>query len=413
MKRNLPARFLSIVLLLFLSLGRPIPAAAAEDIFYGDTIPAGTVVDHDVVLIGQEVSIAGKVVGNVFILGDQVLVTGEVDGSLILIGQNAGIGGEISGAVYALALTLDLAPGGLLERDLYAATVSLTSRQDSRIGRHLYALGLDSGLNGEIGGRLHTAIGPIQLYNGLMTLLGFDELTLQLRFDVPQPDASNPGQIPARYMRLKLLEPLPTFDWGKWALGLLRNWATLFLFGLLLVWLGRKPLDRSGAALLASPWRTLAAGLVVLVVSFNLFLVALLLFAVVFALGLGLNALGLWQVSIALWVAAYSVLALALLGLWFFIAYGTKVIAIQALAGWPFHKLFPRRSVWLDLLALLAGTVIYSLLRTVPYVGWAFALLVTAAGMGAAWNAYRERRKKVEPVEIPAAAEPKKKSARK
>ena len=95
------------------------------------------VVDHDVILIGQNVSIEGTVNGNVFILGNQVLITGKVDGSLVLIAQNAAISGEISGAVYSTALTLDLPQEALLARDLYAAAVSLTSKPTSQIGRRL------------------------------------------------------------------------------------------------------------------------------------------------------------------------------------------------------------------------------------------------------------------------------------
>ncbi|MEW6094875.1 MAG: polymer-forming cytoskeletal protein, partial [Chloroflexota bacterium] len=220
-----PNRVLTLFAALVLAFSLPTSVAAADDgIFYGDTIPAGTVVEHDVVLFGKNVLIEGTVNGNVFILGNQVIVNGTVDGSLVLIAQNAAVGGDVSGTVYAAALTLDLPARSLLERDLYAATISLTSGADSAIGRHLYALGLDAGLNGQIGGDLHTALGPIQLYNGLMRLLGFDELTLELHFEVPAADTVPQGFVPLRHLRIKFLEPLPPFDWGQWGLGLLHSW---------------------------------------------------------------------------------------------------------------------------------------------------------------------------------------------
>ena len=394
--------FLTLAFLLTFCL--PVPVAAADNgIFYGDTIPAGTVVEHDVVLYGQNVSVNGTVDGNVFILGNQVLVNGTVNGSLILIAQNASIGGAVSEAVYALALTLDLPSQARLERDLYSAAVSLTSGQDSTINRHLYALGLDSGLNGKVGGDLHTVIGPIQLYNGLMRLLGFDELTLQLHIEIPQPQPAPQGRVVGQHLRLKLLEPLPAFDWAKWVLGLLRVWAVLFIFGLLAYWLARTPLERAGEPLKCHPWQTLGIGLIVLVVSLNLFMVALMLIAIVFAIGLGFNFLGLWPVALALWVVAYAALLVALMALWFFIAYGTKIIVAYLVASWLFGKITQRKAWWLDLLALLAGTVIYALLRTIPYVGWVFDLLVIAAGMGSAWMAWRAATAKpqeVVPVEV-------------
>lgn len=400
MKRHLFIRLLPLFLSFSLALGVTTPAAA-QGLVTGDTIPAGTVFDHDVILVGQNVTIDGTVNGNAFILGNQVIVNGTVDGSIILIGQNAGIGGTVSGTVYATALTLDLSPRASIQRDLYIITISLTSGNNSLIGRDLYAIGLDSGLNGRIGRDLHTIIGPIQLYNGLMTLLGYDELTLKLHFETPQPSTSpNSGLISAWHnASMRISPPAPaSFDWGKWAINLLRNWAVLSIFSMLALWLMRRKLDWSGEPLLTHPWRTLGTGLVALVITFALVGVALLLSVFIFAIGLGLNFLGLWQVSLALWVAAYACLALALVCVWFLIVYGTKIIAIYIMTTWIFGKLFHEDTEWLKYLAMLTGIVIFSLLRVVPYVGWIFDVLLTAAGMGAAWIAFRDSRKKLEPV---------------
>jgi cytoskeletal protein CcmA (bactofilin family) len=384
--RILPILFTTLLI----AVSMPIPVAASDGgIFYGDTIPAGTVVEHDVILFGRNVLIEGTVEGNVFILGNQVVVNGTIDGSLALIAQNASVGGDVSGTVYALALTLDLPANAVLERDLYSATVSLTSGAESTITRHLYALGLDAGLNGQIGGELHTILGPIQLYNGLMRLLGFEELTLQLHIEIPASTGTEQGFAPLRHYRIKLLEPLPPFDWGAWGLKLLRSWAVLFIFGLLALWLARKPLVRSGEPLSAHPWRTLGIGVVVLVVSFNLFIVGLLLFVLVFALGLGLNFLGLWPITVALWVLAFSALIIAMVGLALFIGYGAKIVVIYLASTLLFDLFLKRKAFWVSILALFAGTVIYALLRSIPYAGWIIDLLVTAAGMGSAWLALR------------------------
>jgi hypothetical protein len=378
---------------LLIALAYPASVRADDGIVYGETIPDGVVVDHDVILIGRNVSIAGTVNGNVFILGNQVLVAGDVNGSLILIAQNAAVGGNVSGAVYSTALTLDLPQEASLARDLYALTVSLTSKPDSKIERHLFALGLDAGLNGQIGGDLHTVIGPIQLYNGMMRLLGFEELTLELHFEIPEGNTpTTQGGSPHPRLRLRLQAPLPPFDWSAWSVNQLRAWSVLFVVGLIMLWLTRKPLDATASPLAALPWRTTALGLLVLVVTLNLFLVALLLIALIFALGLGLNALGLWHVSAAVWILAYACLAIALTLLWLFIVYGTKVIVSYHFVGWVFGKFNLQRTFWIDVLIVLLGALLYTLLRSIPYVGWGIGLLIIAAGMGAAWTAWRASR---------------------
>jgi hypothetical protein len=411
MKRTLLALILLVTLIL------PTPARADGGILYGQTIPPGTTVDHDVLLIGQNVSIDGTVNGNAFILGNQVLIRGKVNGSLVMIAQNAAIEGQVDGAVYAAALTLDLPDAAVLSRDLYALTVSLTSKPASSIGRHLFALGLDAGLNGRVGGDLHTAIGPIQLYNGLMRLLGFDELTIELHFEVPsgapapQPPSGSLGVPPKAHLRLKLQNPLPAFNWSAWAIDVLRNWGVLFVLGLLVLWLARRSLGTSGLPLRAHPWRTLGLGILVLVVSLNLFVVALLLAALIFALGLGLNVLGLWQLSLALWVLAYSALASALTLLSLFILYGTKILVAFNVFSWLAGKLSAPRVMCIDILALLVGTLIYALLRSLPYVGWAIGLLVIAAGMGSAWFAWRGATLPPQVVAVPPPVKPTRRSS--
>ncbi len=399
MKHSFRSKYIVLIVSLVLAFTLATPVAA-QGLVYGSSIPAGATVEQDVLLVGQNVTIDGDVEGNVFVLGNQVTVNGRVDGSLVLIGQNAGITGTVSGSTYAAALTLDLGPQAALQRDLYVATVSLTSGKESLIGRDLFAVGLDSGLSGHVGRTLHTAIGPIQLYNGAVHLLGFDELAIKLHFEVPPADGgSGSGLAPAaRRALLRHSEKAAGFDWAGWGLDLLRNWGVLFLLGLLALWLLRGRLERSAAVLQARPVRTTAVGLLVLVIAFALAGVALLLAVLVFAIGLGLNSLGLWQLSLGFWALAYSGLAMFLAVLWFLIVYGTKIIVIFLAAGWLFGRIFHRKAVWLDVLALLAGALVYGLLLAIPYVGWVFGVLVTAAGAGAAWLETRANRQAPAPL---------------
>ncbi len=395
MKRSGWAKLLGLTFVLLLSFGAPAPVLA-QSLVYGESVPKGTVVDQDIMLVGQNVTIDGTVNGNVFILGNQVVVNGTIDGSLILIGQNAVIGGTVSGGVYGAVLTLELNAPANLGRDLYVVTVSVVSQLNSTVQRDLFAITLDAGLNGQVGRNLHTAIGPIQLYNGLMQLLGFEELTIKLHFDFPPPPAGAtpaPGssQIPdIQHARLRLYRPATQdqpFDWGRWGINLARDWIVLSLLSLIALWPFRKFLDRSREPLQSRPVRTTAVGLLVLVISVSLFAVGALLAAMFFALGLGMNYLGLWQLSIALWIVVYSSLAMLLTALWFFISYATKIIVIYITFVWLLSKLRP--SIGIKVAAVIVGALVYVLLRSTPYIGWVIDVLITAAGLGTAWLAYR------------------------
>ncbi|MBN2387545.1 MAG: polymer-forming cytoskeletal protein [Anaerolineales bacterium] len=407
---------LALALTLVLAFGAVTPAHA-EELVYGDTVAAGEVVERDILLVGRQVSIAGTVIGNVVAVGNQVIITGTVDGSLLVLGQNIHIGGRVTGGVYASALTVDLGQTALLSRDLNTVAVSITADNGSEIGRDLNAIGLDSGLNGHVARDLHTAIGPIQLYNGLMRLLGFDDLTLELHFESPtpaptqEPEGNGSLTSPRRFLRIATASPSktqpaveePAFDWGAWGLDRIRLWGSLFALGLLALWLGRLPLERSRASLRRKPGKTLATGLLVLIIASLMFVVGMLIFALVFALGLGLNFLGLWQLTFALWIVAFCLIALAMVALWLLIVYGSKIVIVYTFATWSFERI-GRKGFWLDALGLLVGTLVYILLVAVPFIGWIVAVLVTAWGLGVLWTAWRERKCIV--VEGPAGKDP-------
>ena len=125
----------AVVLALMISFIFPGTAFAQDGIIYGEGVPAGVTVDKDVLLIGNDVFIDGIVNGNAFILGNQVLIRGRVNGNVVMLAQNAAIGGEVTQAVYAAALTLDLPESAALDRDLYALTVSLTSKPASSMAK--------------------------------------------------------------------------------------------------------------------------------------------------------------------------------------------------------------------------------------------------------------------------------------
>jgi hypothetical protein len=165
----------------------------------------------------------------------------------------------------------------------------------------------------------------------------------------------------------------------------------LFLFGLLTIWLLHEPLENSSMPLRQRPWKTGGIGLLVLVIGVHLFWVALLISALLFAIGLWIGSMNLWGLSLAFLLAAYSLVGLLVAVLWVFIVYGTKLIVAWCFGAWIFEKLIPRLACY-RILPLLLGTVVYALLRSIPVAGWVVGVLVTAAGMGAAWLAWRTRK---------------------
>ena len=93
-----------ILLLILLAFAWAPRTAFAQAIIRGDTIPAGEVVDNDVILSGDVVHLSGTVRGNAFVAGRDVIVDGHVEGSLFVIGQRITIDGAVDGGAYSLGL---------------------------------------------------------------------------------------------------------------------------------------------------------------------------------------------------------------------------------------------------------------------------------------------------------------------
>jgi hypothetical protein len=90
------------------SPGRRKPALA-QAIIRGDEIPAGEVVDNDVILSGDvRLHLAGEVNGNAFVAGREVVIDGHVTGSVFAIAQRITINGAVVGGAYTLGLVAQL-----------------------------------------------------------------------------------------------------------------------------------------------------------------------------------------------------------------------------------------------------------------------------------------------------------------
>lgn len=176
-------------------------------------------------------------------------------------------------------------------------------------------------------------------------------------------------------------------DWLQWVV---EEFITLLVFGLLGIWLFSAFLKRSAEKFEAKPLQSTGIGLLGLVISIALIGVVILAGLLILILGIGLGALNLWDLAWAVWGVGFSSLGLAFWLSLLFVSYGTKVIVAFLVGTLILRRLAPN-SLNYNILPLLLGLLIYVLLAWVPYFGWVIAILVNAAGLGAAWYAFRER----------------------
>ncbi len=383
-----------------------------------DTIASGEVVENDAFLAGTTVRVDGDVVGDLFAGGAFVEVNGNVDGSLFAVGQNVVINGSIGGTVYVAAVTLDLGPEAETGKNVYFIGASVATAEGAEVGRDLVVASMGANLSGEIGRNTVGMIGPWELVKWFMDLIGrpvfepgassstpgpsfrVESQPVQFSGFIPQLNALLPGislnSVPGETGKIISADQLAQSSSGidseavtAWLRGVVEEYITLLIFGLIAIWLFASFLKRSGEKLEEKPLKSTGIGLLALVISVALIGVVLLVFLLILMLGIGLGALGLWDLAWAVWGVGFSSMGLAFWLSLLFVSYGTKIIVAFLVGTLILRRLAPK-SLQYKILPLLLGLLIYVLLAWVPYFGWVVAILVNAIGLGAAWLAYRD-----------------------
>ena len=374
-------------LLIFVLLFGVVPPVQAQGIVSGDTIPAGVIVDDDVVLFGETVTIDGDVNGNVFALGGTVTVNGKVDGSLYALSQQVLVNGEVTDGVYGTALELVFGPEGRVGRNVAFLGLSVGMPEGATIGRDLTGIFiLGAQFAGDVERETTAVIGPLEVVRLIIRM-----------FDIQAPPFLAPQTISPASM--KLASPvsfdipqqgiIDTILMQRWLVLMVRDYITLLLVGLLALWLLPVHLKRWGEKVMKAPFSSLGLGLAVVVVgSIGLALLWTLLLAV----ALGLGRIGFSGLGTAFGLLGLFSVSTAGAVLYVIVAFISKLIfAFQT--GFLILKRYERPGFWYRLGVLALGLLIYVLLAAIPYIGWAVAIVVMLLGTGAAFLVFNEDRK--------------------
>lgn len=129
------------------------------------TINEDEIINDNLIVIGKDIVMKGKINGDLLVIADEINLTGEVDGNVIAIGSK--INSNLSGVrnVYLIGDKITLA--GLVERDLNVISRNIEIRGTANIVGNLYAL--VEQINQDVGSRVgqKTVIKNIQATNEL------------------------------------------------------------------------------------------------------------------------------------------------------------------------------------------------------------------------------------------------------
>ena len=451
---------ISSLLAVWLAFSLVVPAAAVEFTQDG-VIAADEVINDDLFISADKVTIEGTVNGalfinrmncvfngvvngNLIVNSGEMLLNGEVNGSLIFVGQSAHINGPVNGTIYAASASFLMDEKATIKRNMFYAGFSLETKPASVVGIDLMMTGYQAFLNGEVGrdanfdgaglevagniGRNLTAKvdapedgsglvfqgmpflqgpgAPQRVSDGGILIAPEAQIGGFLSYTSPLDQADAIQAVPAGGVKFSLPEVklkarvTARQQFAAWILAQIQIAITLAILGSLAVWLAPDLLRRCSSQARAKPLPSAGWGLVTLAGGFAGFWLLALLIIIGGILVAVVSLGGLAKVVFGIGLTG---LALAFTLFMFMIVYGSKLIVAYLFGRLLLERLAPD---WVEYAwrVLGVGLLIYIPLASIPILGWLVSFLATLVGLGAAWLLWRASRRSP-PAGLPAMPE--------
>jgi hypothetical protein len=419
---------LTLALLLAFSIT---PAAQAGEFIEGSpdaVLAEGEIVQDDLFIGGSDVLVAGTVEGDLFAFGENVVISGEVDGNVFTAGSTVTVSGRVSGALMIAGYDLTLEEGASIGRNVYFGGFSFQTMPESLVSRSIYGGGYQLIHSGTVERDITAGLGALEISGpvggDVSVEVGEPTQDSNVNFDywfpgMPAVKVVDPGyrvdeELIGGELDVKVtqvdtrVEPDIQIDPAYFILQRLRHRAgefiALMLVGLLALWLMRGTLLKAVEEVRTNAGMDTVWGILVYVlyipVVFLLFMVLLTLTILVSLFTLG--SLTGEMITISSF-SFFGVLALfgILAGL------ATKVVIGYLVGRWILEKInqLSFESYWHHAGALTIGVFLYEVVRTIPFIGWLFMVVVVVIGMGAFTVLVKDALQKTAPAS-PESAEP-------
>lgn len=431
---------IAIGLFLLIALAFPAPAQA-QGIPYGDRVEVGTTLDQNLILSGPVIEMNGVINGDLLAVGDEITINGEVNGSLVAAGKRVTLNGPVTGSAVISALTLVLGPQASVGRDVYFLGGRVQSQDSSVITRDFNIVSLESSLAGRVNRDVHALVGPLNMINEVLNFMARRGWIPEYDFldflgQLPQPSMAIFRISPDGFGRqaasgmafglpvlrnLGLISTSPTGDLAPsdgpglhapfqgstidferlktWAIPVLRRLAALLVLGLLAAWLKPAQLNRASQQPRRRFWRSLFTGLLVFTMGW---ISIALVFVLVIALALFLLWVSLPNLGFLTGTIGVSAVGLTVSVFWLAIVFFSKLIVSAWIGDLIFQRLnsrYAQSRVW----PLVVGIIVYTLLASIPYLGFLVAAISTLLGLGALWMVAMQREPaEAKPILVPA-----------
>jgi hypothetical protein len=376
-------------------------------------VAADEVIEDDLYITGETITVNGVVLGDLVATGREVVVNGTVEGDLMGCAQTVLITGEVQDVRIA-GMALKLGDGARVTEDLIGAAFSLEMTSTSAVGGSVIYSGYQALLAGAVGGAVNASVGALELAGpvagdvkaeisgkqgekspasyipspltmpnvaGGLKVIESAQIGGRLIYTAPTEgeiateDAISGGV----EHRRPAAEEAPEPSAASVVIRHVKKPVALLIIGLLMLWLAPRWVRGLVESLEARPLPSLGWGVATLI-AFPVALIAIILVAVIVAVVVGMLRLS----DLVALVVVLSLVGEGLLIVAFWVAVAFLApIAVGLVAGrWVVRR--ARGGVVGDsVLPLVIGLVALAVLTVVPVVGTLIGWLVLLLGLGA------------------------------
>jgi cytoskeletal protein CcmA (bactofilin family) len=356
-----------LILLLFLLCFIRAPLAGAATFEFPHHLSSEQTISDDVYMIGETVTVKGKVIGDLIAIGKTVAYSGAVAADLLAAGLQIEVAGNINDDIRAAGLHTNLC--GNIGDDAILTGFKVTVSPDSRIGHTAVVAAGQAVVNGHIRGDVivtgYDCIlgGDIQgnatISTAKLRLAPTTRIKGDLLYSSREPAVIPPGAIiegeiihhkPASPTQLYVFQPDDSGQWVKLTAMIIWD-AGLIIIGLCLLLLVPQTLNTPRETMTNRPWLACIYGF-------------------------------LWLVGApaAASVGIISIIGLPLAVAIVFLYLSSLYLSSLPVALWIGQKLFRTQNK--PYLSLIIGLLIVSVLRSLPYIGFIIGTIVLTVGLG-------------------------------
>ncbi len=324
------------------------------------TIAKDEVIEGDLFITGSVIKINGVVTGDLFFGCGTMTVNGEIKGDIIGMSQSFTLNGTANDDIRVWSQVIVI--NGSVEKSLSAFGEDVVISEQGKIKRDVFLGCKEARLEGDVFGKLKGGAENLQIFGTIGKQVKFDAKNIILhpeskikddfKYRAKKLEAKPGSEIEGETVKLPYKKAKS--KWQRWSFYFFK---VLFLIGTIIVGLlimkFLPGLTKKTTQQIQSIWQSLGIGFLVLIC------------LPVAAIIVSITIIG---VPLAVILFVFYFLFLFLGKIFVSLVFGQKVLKLKENHSYS---------------ALILGLLIFTILFSVPYIGWLIKLLVVIVGLGA------------------------------